>query len=166
MNLKYIEKGKLYNSEDYGFEIKEYFTTISIARNYIECCKDDVSINGNNKTHLLDWLANFDDTSVSEYNYHNPFSYHTICLWIKNGSIVYHSGGLGFKTTRRTTNFLKRITYDEGEVIIMKIIHPKFSDYIEEIDDDISYDMDMQIVDEHEEVGEELEGEEHVGDEE
>ena len=56
---------------------------------------------------------------------------------------------------------MKQVYYDEGEVIILKIITNNFSDYIEHIDVDMSYEMDMQIVDEHKEVGEELEGEEH-----
>ena len=57
---------------------------------------------------------------------------------------------------------MNQIYYDEGEVIILKLIINELSEYIEDIDVDISYDKDMYIVDEHEEVGEELEGEEHV----
>ena len=157
MSLRYIQKGKLYNSENYNFEIKEYFTTLDRAREFIERCEDDVSINGSNKTKLLGWLSNFDDESIRCYSN----MYHTLCLWIKKGKLNHYSGGFGYKTTRRTTNWLKQVYYDEGEVIILKIITNNFSDYIEHIDVDMSYEMDMQIVDEHKEVGEELEGEEH-----
>lgn len=155
MSLKFIEKGKLYNSEHYGFKIKEYFTTVSKAIEIIEQCEE-----GKGKTVMLDWLGKYDDSTVEEYDYYDP-TYHTVCLWVVNGKLKHYSGGFGFKTTRRTTNFLKQILGDEGEVIILKIISNKYSDYIEDIDVDISYEMDMQIVDEHEEVGEELEGEEH-----
>lgn len=158
MSLKYIQKGKLYNSENYNFEIKEYFTTLDRAREFIERCEDEVSINGSNKTKFLGWLSKFNDDSLKYYSN----MYHTLCLWIKKGKLTYWSGGLGYKTTRRTTNFLNRIYYDEGEVIILKLITNEFLEYIEDIDVDISYDMDMYTVDEHEELGEELEGEEHV----
>ena len=128
MSLKFIEKGKLYKNKNYNFEVKEYFTTLSIARNYIECCKDD-----DIRNQLLDWLVKYNDDSVMEYDFHDP-TYNTIGLWIKNGELKYYTGGLGFVSTRRVTRFLNTICYDKGEVIIMKIIHPKFSDYIEEID--------------------------------
>ena len=156
MSLKYIQKGKLYNSENYNFEIKEYFTTIDNAIQFIERLEEE-----ENKAKFLGWLKKYDDSTIVEHDYYD-ITYNTLCLYIRKGKLFWWSGGFGFKTTRRTTNFLNQIYYDEGEVIILKLIINELSEYIEDIDVDISYDKDMYIVDEHEEVGEELEGEEHV----
>lgn len=51
MSLKYIQKGKLYNSENYNFEIKEYFTTIDNAIQFIERLEEE-----ENKAKFLGWL--------------------------------------------------------------------------------------------------------------
>ena len=156
MSLKYIQKGKLYDgNKNYNFEIKEYFTTISKAREFIEQCKE-----GEYKTVMLDWLGKYDDSTVVQHDYYD-LTYHTVCLHLVNGELKHYSGGFGFKTTRRTTNFLNQIYIDEGEAVILKIISNKYSDYIEDIDIVMSYES--HDGDEHEEVGEELEGEEHVG---
>ena len=154
MSLKYIQKGKLYNSENYNFEIKEYFTTIDNAIQFIERLEEE-----ENKAKFLGWLKKYDDSTIVEHDYYD-ITYNTLCLYIKKGKLFWWSGGFGFKTTRRTTNFLNQIYYDEGEVIILKLIINELSEYIEDIDVDMSYEY--HDGDEHEEVGEELEGEEHV----
>ena len=154
MSLKYIQKGKLYNSENYNFEIKEYFTTIDNAIQFIERLEEE-----ENKAKFLGWLKKYDDSTIVEHDYYD-ITYNTLCLYIKKGKLFWWSGGFGYKTTRRTTNFLNQIYYDEGEVIILKLIINELSEYIEDIDVDMSYEY--HDGDEHEEVGEELEGEEHV----
>ena len=77
MSLKYIQKGKLYNSENYNFEIKEYFTTIDNAIQFIERLEEE-----ENKAKFLGWLKKYDDSTIVEHDYYD-ITYNTLCLYIK-----------------------------------------------------------------------------------